>query len=291
MQTVTGRYGTPSGTYPPNVHIKLYNQSIRAVLEKVATSTNATTLIATTNVLFTCLEILQGNATAAGGHITAGIKLLQAWRERNGGPAAPWGRKYTTFEARFMEIEIAPLLSLFNTNVVECAGGQRSKFLLNPVDQNGALRLAARFETLDEARIGLIDIITDATCVCSGLDDGLVHRPLADLDAVVDSKSVQENLARWQRNVDDLIRRQKCIWDEKEQQIANVISIVRLATTFGVRAYEAQSECEWDSHRAEYEGVIHAADAIISDRVRYPDELSRTLSLDFGLIFPLHAVA
>jgi hypothetical protein len=44
-------------------------------------------------------------------------------------------------------------------------------------------------------------------------------------------------------------------------------------------------------HRAEYEDLILFADAIFSDRVRFPDELSRTLSLDFGLIFPLHAVA
>jgi hypothetical protein len=290
-QTATGRHGILQRNSPPNVHIKLYNRSIRAVLDKVAASPNATPLLAMINVLFTCLEIIQGNAKAAAGHITSGIKLLQAWREKNGRPAAPWGRKYTSFEARFMETEVAPILSLFNTNAVECAGGHRNKFLLNPVDQHGALLLATRFETLEEARIGLIDMITDATCVCTGLDDGLVHRPLADIDAVVVSKSVQQNLGRWQRNVDELIRQQKCTWDTKEQQIADVISIVRLATTFGVRAYEAQSECEWDQHRAEYEDVIRFADALVSDRVRFPDELSRTLSLDFGLIFPLHAVA
>ncbi|OKO98378.1 hypothetical protein PENSUB_9476 [Penicillium subrubescens] len=290
-QTATGRQSPSPSKRPPNVHIKLYNRSIRAVLDKVAVSPNATPLLAMTNVLFTCLEIFQGNAKAAADHITAGIKLLQAWREKNGGPTMPWGRKYTSFEVQFMETEVAPLLSLFNTNAVECAGGHRSKFLLNPVDEHGALLLATRFETVNEARIGLIDMITDVTCVCSGLDDGLIHRPLADIDAVVISQSVQQNLERWQRNVDDLIRRQKCTWDAKEQQIADVISIIRLATMFGVRAYEAQSECEWDNHRPEYEDLICFADAIFSDRVRFPDEISRTLSLDFGLIFPLHAVA
>lgn len=38
-------------------------------------------------------------------------------------------------------------------------------------------------------------------------------------------------------------------------------------------------------------GLDSLTDTIVSDRVRFPDELSRTLSLDFGLIFPLHAVA
>lgn len=160
---------------------------------------------------------------------------------------------------------------------------------MNPVDEHGALLLATRFETLNEARIGLINMITDVTCACSGLDDGLVHRTLADIEAVVFSQTVQQNLNWWQRNVDDLIRRQKSTWDTKEQQIADVIDIIRLVTIFGVRAFEAQSECEWDIHRAEYEDLIRLADAIFSDRVRFPDELSRTLSL-FGLMFPLHAV-
>lgn len=290
-QTATGSHGTLARKSPPNIHIKLYNRSIRAVLDKITANENATPLLAMTNVLFTCLEIIQGNARAAAAHITSGIKLLQAWREKNGVPIVPWGRKYTSFEARFMETEVAPLLSLFNTNAIECAGGNRSKFLLNPVDENGALLLATSFETLDEARIGLIDMITDATCVCNGLDNSLVHRPLADIDAVVVSHSVQQNLERWQRNVDRLTRRQKCTWDTKEQRLADAISIVRLSTTFGVRAYEAKSECDWDMHRVEYEDLIRSADAIVSDRVRFPDDLSRTFSLDFGLIFPLHAIA
>lgn len=44
--------------------------------------------------------------------------------------------------------------------------------------------------------------------------------------------------------MDDLIRRQKCTWDTKEQQIADVIRIVRMATAFGVRADETKPECE-----------------------------------------------
>jgi hypothetical protein len=290
-QTATGRHGTHSKKSPPNLHIKLYNRSIRAVLDKIAASENATPFLAMTNVLFICLEIIQGNANAAAAQITGGIRLLRAWREKNGEPSAPWGRKYTSFEARFMETEVAPLLSSFNTNAIEAAGSHPSKFLLNTVDDNGALLLATRFETLAEAHIGIIDIITAATCVCNGLDDGPIHRPLADIDAVAFSRPVRQSLERWQRSVDDLMRRQKCIWNTKEQQIADALSIVRLSTTFGVRAYEAKSECEWDMHRAEYEDLIRFADAIVSDRVRFPDELSRTFSLDFGFIFPLHAVA
>ncbi|CEO60880.1 hypothetical protein PMG11_05365 [Penicillium brasilianum] len=291
QQTATARHGTQSRKSLPNIHIKLYNRSIRAVLDKITASENATSFLAMTNVLFICLEIIQGDAKAAAAQITGGIRLLQAWREKNGAPSSPWGQKYTSFEARFMETEVAPLLSSFNTNAIEGAGGPPSKFLLNPIDDNGALLLATRFETLAEARIGLVDMITDATCVCNGLDDGPIQRPLADIDAVAVSHSVRQNLERWQLKVDDLVHRQKCTWDSKEQQIADALSIVRLSTTFGIRAYEAKSECEWDMHRAEYEDLIRLADALVSDRVRFPDELSRTFSLDFGFIFPLHAVA
>lgn len=93
-----------------------------------------------------------------------------------------------------METEVTPLLSLFNTNAVESAGRHRSKFILNPVDERGALLLATRFETLDEARIGPIDMITDTTSVCNNLDDDLMHRPHADIDVAIVSQSVQQNL-------------------------------------------------------------------------------------------------
>lgn len=50
-------------------------------LTRFAVSPNVLQLLAMTNVIFTRLEIFQGNATATAAHITAGIKLLQAWRD------------------------------------------------------------------------------------------------------------------------------------------------------------------------------------------------------------------
>ncbi|KAL2859866.1 uncharacterized protein BJX67DRAFT_386551 [Aspergillus lucknowensis] len=59
----------------------------------------------------------------------------------------------------------------------------------------------------------------------------------------------------------------------------------------GLAAYLVSSECDWDDYRAEYEEIVQLAEFLLSDRDRFSDEYSRTLSLDLGLIYPLHAVA
>lgn len=125
------------------------------------------------------------------------------------------GLPETVPEGQFMETQLS---SVFTTVAVEYAGGRRSTFLLNPVDYHGALILTTCFETLGESYIGLIDMITAATSACNNLDAGLMHVSHTDTDAFV---SVQQNVERWHRSVDDPTRWQKY----QEQQIANSISI------------------------------------------------------------------
>lgn len=289
-QIATGKFSL-GGEKLQNVHLQLYNRSIRSVIDKAATGLTAFPLVATANILFTCLEIFRGDVPAAKKHIKNGINLLRAWRERNGAPRRTWGKKYPTFEACFMETEIAPVLSLFNTNVVECGIGGRTDLMLNPVDECGRLLLANQFENLNEARVGLIDIITHATLHCGQVENGLLHRRYSDVEAFVVSNSVQQNLERWVANVDDLIHRKWQSWSTKEKQVADVISIISLSTRFGTRSCLVENESAWDSYRHEYEELIRLAESIVSDHKRFPDSLSRTLSLDLGMIFPLHAVA
>ncbi|KAL2825767.1 hypothetical protein BDW59DRAFT_145901 [Aspergillus cavernicola] len=290
-QTATAKLTIAAGKSPRTVHIQFYNRSIRSVIDKAAAGLNAFPLIAMANILFTCFEMLQGNRTAAAVHIRSGVSLLQTWREKNGGPARPWGRKYSTSESRFLETEIAPLLSLFNTNVADHVNGGRADILLNPVNEHGGLLLANRFENLAEARVALIDMVTHARGLCDRSDRALLQRHDPEIDASVVSGSVQENLKRWSTNVEGLVRRKQHLWNKKEQELAAAIRIIRLSTQFGLRSYQAENECQWDSYRSEYEELIHLASAIFSNPTRFPDSLSRTLSLDLSMIFPLHAVA
>lgn len=63
------------------------------------------------------------------------------------------------------------------------------------------------------------------------------------------------------------------------------------STDIGILSYTAGTETTWDARRDSFEEILRLSESLISDTDRYPDDLSRTLSLDLGLIFPLHAVA
>lgn len=274
--------------------IRLYNRSIRAIIEKTATDPNALPLIAMTNILFTCFEYFQGNPTTAASHVQNGINLLRAWRAKNGGSRAPWGQNYTSFEPHFMETEIAPLLSIFSINTSQCVAAPRTNVLLNPVDKSGRVVLADQFETLDEARIALMDLITAAVWrVELSSNQSAVPGPAPSpaSDAAQIFTRTRHSLDEWRTNLANLTRRQKHTWTTKQTRAADVLTLMWHSTNFGLKSYTTTHETAWDAHRTEYEELINLTEAILSDRDRFPDEISRTLSLDFGMIFHLHIVA
>lgn len=285
-----------SDALQPYRHIELYNRSIRAAIEKVSAEPDASPdtmcLIATANILFTCFEVMQGNIPAAAAHVQSGQRLFQQWRDINGGPTGPWGRdKYRSPEAKFMETEIAPLLALFNTNSVECGGGGRTKLLLNSVDEQSGLFVTDGFETLGEARIGLIDMVTCAVHLSHQVD--YENGETASTQNIVSalSQRVKRLLNLWNKNFESLLSRQNVSRSKRKQKMIDVIRIIKYSTEFGIRSFTAKSECEWDLHREEYAEGIRVIDAIVSDQDRFPDIISRTMNLDAGMIFPLHTLA
>lgn len=290
-----GDRGLRSDENRTNAQIKLYNRSIRAAIDKVSTGPNASAgtlpLIAMANVLFTCFEVVQGNLTGAAAHVKGGLGIFRQWRDANGDPTGPWGRKYISPEAWFMETEIAPLLALFNTNSVECGGGGRSKLLLNSVNEQKGLFLGDSFETLEEARVGLIDMVTYATRSCTGVEHDDRGNLYLENDTFALSQRVKRLLDKWNLNFQSLLHRQNSSWNRKKQRMVDVINITKLSTTFGIVSFSAQSEYDWDLYRDEYVQAIQVIDAIVSDQNQFPDSLSRTMSLDAGMIFPLHAAA
>lgn len=194
-----------------------------------------------------------------------------------------------------METEIAPLLSIFSINATQCVAVARTNVLLNPVDKSGCVILADRdrFETLGEARVGLMDLITAAVWHVERLASSPVpgggHSP--NLDATMIFAKTRRDLDRWKANFNGLTRRQEHAWNIKQKRAADVINIMWHSTDFGLKSYQTTRECDWDTCRAEYEELIRLTEAVVSDRDRFPDEISRTLSLDSGMIFHLHIVA
>jgi hypothetical protein len=272
--------------------VQLYSRAIRSIIEKAAGDQNAIPVVVMASILFTCFEFLRRDAAAAATHIASGIKLLRTWREKTGGePKGPWGQKYSSFVSHFMETELAPILSLFNINASEFGLRPRNRILLNAVDDSGLLVLADRFETLREARVGLVDLTTAAVSIFQELDEGLDQGRLPSPGTLTFLNGIRCTLDRWKANFRDLTRRRHMAWDKEQTSAADVIRIMWHSVNIGITTYQVGSESEWDAHRSDYEEIIRLADSLVSDPDRYPDELSKILSLDLGLIFPLHAVA
>lgn len=271
-----------------NIPIQLYNRSIRAILDKVISQPNSLPLVAMINILFICFEYFQGNTETAAAHIRSGISLLRDFRETQGASVA-WGTSYASFEARFMETEIAPLLSVFNINVVPTGLKERTNLIMNPVDDCGRVILADRFDTLYEARVGLMDLITSTVYHFKKSERGIENDHFSDSDATTILEHVQICLRRWRFQFDDLIYRQKHTWNKTQRRAADMIRIISHSTAYSVKSYRVASESDWDASRAMFEELVDLTESILLDR--FPDETSRTLALDSGMIFHLHILA
>lgn len=302
------------------VAVRLYNKAIRQVVTKTRLDPDAVPVITMASILFTCFEFLRGDATTAEAHIANGVRLLQSWRDRhNGRPLGPWGRTRSyalawTSATQFMETELAPILSLFNMNTWEFGPGNhreckfglgdRSRILLNGLDQaTGQLLFPERFESLREARIGIVDLVTFVAIHFQSMDErvqqGGDQTMLSEVDMQAFWAGIRANVEHWKSSFDALLlRRQQypnhisTTEDDNETPAAEtVLRIMWFSITLGMSTYCLPSECAWDDQRPAFEEILSLAETLVTDPSLYPDGFSRTLSLDLGLIFPLHAVA
>ncbi|KAL6236139.1 hypothetical protein BDW75DRAFT_118163 [Aspergillus navahoensis] len=278
-------------TSTPAIADQLYSRAIRSTREKAGTGETAIPIVVMASILFTCVEFLRRNSSAASIHIASGLKILRTWRQSTSAKTQQlWGKGYSSYEAQFMETELAPILTLFNLNVSEFGPFPRNRLILNAVRGCGP-QLPERFETLREVRVGLVDLVTASIELFQTLD-GEVERGDSPSDAVLSAATdLQISFEHWKRNFDDLLQRAKSAWSKQEVSAATVIKIMQLGSEMGLAAYLVSNECEWDNYRAEYEEIIRLAEALVTDSDHYPNELSKALSLDLGLIYPLHAVA
>ncbi|KAL5342477.1 hypothetical protein BJX70DRAFT_355913 [Aspergillus crustosus] len=189
-----------------------------------------------------------------------------------------------------METELAPILTLFNLNVSEFGPFPRNRLILNAVE-GGSPTLPARFEQLREARVALVDLVTASTELFQSLDAEVQPGALPRDEIVTAATELQAKFELWITMFDDLLQRDKPHWTPEQQAAANVIKIMQLGAEMALAAYLVSNECEWDTRCAGCEKIIEVAEALVTDSTHYPDEFSKALSLDLGLIYPLHAVA
>ncbi|KAL5000109.1 hypothetical protein BDV10DRAFT_193141 [Aspergillus recurvatus] len=271
--------------------IQMYAQAIGSTIDKASTGSLATSVVVMASILFTCFEFLRRDSAAAAIHISSGINILRAWRHRSRVQhQGPWGQNYQSYEAYFLETELAPILTLFNLNALEFGEFPRNRIILNAVDNRGPC-LPGRFETLQEARVAFVDLVTASTDLLQRLDNAVGSGAVPSPDAVTASEGLREGFSHWKSSFDDLLARRGSTWSKEERDAAAVIRISRLGAELGLAAYGISSECDWDHRLGDYEEICRVTESLLSDPTHYPDELSKSISLDLGLIYPLHAVA
>lgn len=287
-RTATGRLSKSKDVSfsDSNLHLRLYNRSIRSIL-KASSGPDKLSLVATASVLFACFEVFHGNRKAAETHIRSGISLLNSWRDKTKRIKSPWGRRYPSSESRFMETQVAPLLSLFNLNIMEPCNGGRAQFMLNPVS-NGRLCLANKFEGLEETRNAFLDMLAAAT---GNPEIKCENKRAADIKLFMLSNTGQSAMENWSASIDDMAYRNSHSWGKKEQRSANALYLIKLSAQLSTIAYQAQTECHWDKYYEDYKELIRLCEAIVSDYEESDDDFSRTMNIDCGLIFALHAGA
>ncbi|KAJ5979691.1 hypothetical protein N7481_006989 [Penicillium waksmanii] len=278
----------------PGLPNKLYNKAIRYLIEKLTTDPHDIQLVAIVNVLFICFEYFQGNLEAAASHIRSGINLLNSWRQTSRKQLGrPWGKQYDSHEANFMETEIGPLLSLFNINSFQWDVDMGTTLLLNPVDAEGNVILPESFESIEEARVALLDLIASASLQFQQYDSPFNQQERSDTQLSIIKELVTYDRTQWNSKFDDLVRCKERTWTESEQRAADAVKIMSFGFDCQIGSY--QQECfpmDWATNRSAYDlAVMTRLSNLSSDATRSTDDLSKAFSLDFGMAFPLHSVA
>jgi hypothetical protein len=215
--------------------------------------------------------------------------MLKSWRDKHGYPNLPWGRGYSSFEADFIETELAPILSLL-TVVLAIFGRPSQPIFLNPVDLEGHSLQQQSSNNILEARAGLADIVNAGIKYTESLGDRKYRRDLQAKDTVERDRLAQM-LTQWNKGFETLVTSQWPHWSKPERAAANLMRITFLTASIWNEVCLSPNETAWDNHKEKYEQIITLSEAVVKQIIAYESGLSLRFSFEFSLIPPLHFAA
>ncbi|BCR95142.1 Zn(II)2Cys6 transcription factor domain-containing protein [Aspergillus luchuensis] len=276
----------------PDLALHLYNRAIRTTIDKVSSGIDAVPLVIATSILFASLEFLRGNATGVTSHITSGLNLVRSWRAHRERSCCA-----KSSQTHWVDAELAPILNFFSLNTYEMSAlkhlvsAPQEKVHVNPVDAQGKLLLNWRFRTFHQARIALLDLMLYCIGEFPSRQElarltNLPHSPVQQW-----AETFEHAAQRWVASFELLVQRKQ---SECGPAIKNEIDATRMlwyCYRLGLDRYRVANESGWDDFRAVYEDIVSIAERLLSDSDHYPDDVSKTISLDVQLLYPLQAVA
>lgn len=272
--------------------LHLYNRAIRTTIDKFSSGMDVVPLVIAASILFAALEFLRGNAAVAASHTRSGLNLVRSWREHR-------GRFHHTKSSRthWVDAELAPILNSFSLNTYERSGlkhltsAPREKVLVNPVDAQGKLLVNWRFQTFHQARTALLDLMLYHIGTFRDWQDlaRLTDLPYSPVLRWLDT--FEHAAQRWMASFELLVQRKQSACGPAMDNEIDATRTLWYCLRLGLGRYRVANECGWDDFRAAYEDIVLIAERLLNDSEHYPDDVSKTMSLDVQLLYPLQAVA
>lgn len=269
--------------------IECYNKAINCLIQKAKLDPDATAVFAMTCIIFICLEFFRGDVDASIVHIESGVKVLKQWREKHGYPKTGWGQGYSSFEAAFIETELAPMLSWL-TIVRAIFGRPSEEPLLNPVDVNNMITLRGPPKTILEARANLVDIVNTGIKLTESVGSVKYERDV-EAEHAEEREYLQNMLDHWKTGFDNLVNQQWSNWGSTQQTASKLIRTTYLTSTIWNDVFLSSNETAWDKHRETFLEIIELSEEVVAETMKGQSNLSQRFSFEPAIIPPLHFAA
>jgi hypothetical protein len=215
--------------------------------------------------------------------------MLKQWREKHGYPKVRWSQGYSSFEADFIETELAPMLSWL-TIVLAIFGRPSEDLFLNPVDVNEMITLRGPPKTMQEARANLVDIVNTGIKLTESVGS-------TKYETDVEAEHAQERaylgnmLHNWKTGFDELVNQQWSTWSSFEQTASKLIRTTYLTSTIWNDVCLSPDETAWDKHKETFQKIIELSEEVVAETMKEQTGLSMRFSFELGIIPPLHFAA
>lgn len=269
--------------------IECYNKAINCLLQKAKLDPDATAIFAMTCIIFICLEFFRGNVDASLVHIESGVKMLKQWREKHGYPKARWSQGYSSFEADFIETELAPMLSWL-TIVLAIFGCPSEELFLNPADVDEMITLRGPPKTIQEARASLVDIINTGIKLTESVGGAKYERDV-EAEHAQERAYLGNMLRNWKTGFDELVNQQWSTWSSFEQTASKLIRTTYLTSTIWDDVCLSPNETAWDKHKETFLQIIELSEEVVAETKKERSSVSLRFSFELGVIPPLHFAA
>lgn len=269
--------------------LKLYNQAIHIAVQRPSTDASGSMpVLIISSIVFTCFEFLREDTDAAITHVKSGINLLKAAREKEGGTIQPWGHKYRSIEQDYLEGELAPILIAFHLTALNHDRFRANiGVLLNPLDKDGVIDFGDSFDTVHQARAGLMDVLCTSLDLARFADQRRMHPEKLSHKF----GQFQQSHERWRVLFESMLEKRYGDWIKEERRAADHVHLMWYGLKSGFSAYFANNETAWDSHKEDFEEMLRLAESLMSDSPQNSVDAQRDLSSEVGFLASVHTIA